>query len=87
MIPIPWVNEEYTIGNRGEQEVYDTPLRIAERRRARPVEGRLTGFIKKKQELDDSLIEVLKSHGGRSYHLFAVEDLSGYVKEDMSAFR
>jgi ankyrin repeat protein len=81
-------SQEDDIRNRGEQENYDTPLRIVESQREK--HGR-NG--RSKSPLDEAevkrlndLKDLLKSYGGKSLHLFPVKGLPGYVEADMKAF-
>ncbi|KAG4438280.1 hypothetical protein IFR05_006215 [Cadophora sp. M221] len=69
---------------RGKSEFYDTPLRKLESYQ-RIYSNTTLGFgnPQDKLRLMKELEILLKSHGGRSLHLFPVEDSPGYCEEDM----
>jgi hypothetical protein len=79
----PTVSVQGKIQERGRLLNYDTPLRIIEAWK----NCRATGEnrVDKKRNFD-TIVDLLKSYGAKSLHLFPVKGLPGYVEEDMEEF-
>jgi hypothetical protein len=67
-----FADEEETIRHRGTQAVYDTPLRIAERRRTKITRSQSIKALRQQRKRFDTLINLLKSHGAKSFNILSV---------------
>ena len=73
------------IYGRGKGKEYDTPLRIVKNKLD---QAKREGSSSSRDNLEDlaELVRLLEERGAKSFHLFPIKDLPGYVEEDIIAF-